>query len=127
MSFELHRPVNRAKNEKNTYSIQAGKKKTGYFSGMIYFNGGMRDALNLTEYSYMELYTDKENKLIAIKPVNEATENTRAIRKNGNHRFITCSSWLYEATRELGYPEKGSGTYTVLDNSLVVLEKPEEK
>lgn len=125
MAFEQYRPINRAKNEKDTYTIQAGTKKTGYFSGMIYFNGGMRDALKLQEYSHVELFTDKDNKLIAFRPTNTPSDFTRAIRKNGNHRFITCSSWLHTATQELGYPEKGSGSYKAIDDGLIVLEKPE--
>lgn len=125
MAFEQFQPVNKAKNTKDTYTIQAGTKKTGYFNGMIYFNGGMRDKLQLEKYSHIELFTDKENKLIAIKPTKTATDFTRALRKNGNHRFITCSSWLYVAVKELGYPESGSGLYEVLEDGLVVLHKPE--
>jgi hypothetical protein len=125
MSFEQFVPINKGVNSKNTYTIQAGKKKSGYFNGTIYFNGGMRDALNLHQYAYVELFTDRDNKLIAIRPTNEKTEHIRVMRKNGNNRFITCSSWLYVAVSELGYVEKSSGSYKVIDGGLIVLEKPE--
>jgi len=125
-NFELFKPVNKTKNTKNTYSIQAGVKNTGYFSGMVYFNGGMRDALQLDRYKHVELYTDKDSKLIAVRFVVTPSENTRALRKNGNHYFITCSSWLHVAVNDLGYPEKGSGSYRVLDDGLVLLEKGQE-
>lgn len=126
MSFQQFTPVNKGVNNKDTYTIQAGQKRTGYYSGMIYFNGGMRDKLELAKYEYVELYTDRDAKLIAIRPTNTKSQSTRAMRKNGNHRFITCTSWLYIATKELGYPEKGSGQYRVLEDGLIVLEKPGE-
>ena len=125
MSFEQFKPSKKHINTKNTYTIQAGTKKTGYFSGMVYFNGGMRDALNLQEYTDVELYTDRDKKLIAVKFGKEKTDNTRTKKKNGNHRFITCSSWLKIAIDDLGYPEKGSGEYEQLENGLVILHKPE--
>lgn len=127
MSFEQFKPINKAKNTKDTYTIQAGTKNTGYFSGMIYFNGGMRDKLNLQDFKYVELFADKDAKLIAVKFTNNKTDYVRSLRTNGNHRFITCSSWLHIATHELGYPEKGSGSYKVLDDGLVILEKPVEE
>lgn len=129
MSFEQFTPIKRKNriNRKNTYYIQAGERKTGYSYGRVHFSGGMRDNLKLTEYDYVELYTDRENKLIAIKPTNEQSDSTRAISKNGNSRFITCTSWLHTAVKELGYPERGSGSYKVIDGGLVVLEKPTEE
>lgn len=124
MSFEQFVPQNKGFNTKDNYSIQAGTKKNGYFNGTIYFNGGMRDNLKLQDYRYVELFTDRQNKLIAIRPTNTQTEATRSLRKNGNHYFVACSSWLFMAVTELGYPEKGSGTYKKLDDGLIVLDKP---
>jgi hypothetical protein len=125
MSFEQFMPVNKGVNLKDTYTIQAGTKKNGYYSGMIYFNGGMRDALELEKYSNVVLFTDTTNKLIAVKFTNDDVEGHRKLRKNGNHRFITCTSWLHTACTELGYPEKGSGSYKIIEDGLVVLEKPQ--
>lgn len=127
MNFELFVPTYKGLNNENSYTIQASTKKTGYFTGRISFNGGMRDTLDLTKYDYIELYTDKGNKLIAIRPTNTKSDSTRSIRKNGNLRFITCSSWLHVAVNELGYPAKGNGGYEQLKDGLIVLYKPEEK
>lgn len=124
MSFKQFTPISKGVNTKDSYSIQAVTKKNGYFTGTIYFNGGMRDKLNLKQYNYVELFTDRENLLIAVRFTNEKTESTRVLRKNGNHRFITCSSWMYVAVSELGYPGKGSGDYEVIEDGLVVLYKP---
>lgn len=127
MSFEQFIPVkNGVSNNKDTYSIQAGKKSsTGYFTGSVYFNGKMRDKLNINNFRYVELYTDHEAKLIAVKFTNTKSEGTRVIRKNGSTRFITCSPWIYTATKDFGYPEKGSGQYETV-GELVVLHTPTE-
>lgn len=124
MSFEQFIPVNKQANTFDGYSINAHQRNTGYWSGQINFGGKMQKKLNLRDYKYLQLFTDKQNKLIAIKPTNEQSEGVRKIRYNGGRAFMTCTHWLFIARTELGYPENGKGDYEVIDGGLVVLKKP---
>ena len=124
MSFEQYIPSYKGKNTLDGYSMNCTEKKSGYWTGQINFGGTMEDNLKLKDYKYVMLFTDKKNKRIAIKPTNEKSEGTRSLRLNGGRTFMTCTSWLYIAVNELGYPQTGKGTYKVLDGGLIVLEPP---
>lgn len=121
MSFEPYIPQLKGKNMLDGFSYNISERKSGYYTGQINFGGVMQDNLNMDDYKYVELYEDSKNKLIAIKLSNKKGKNTRALRRNGNRPFMTCTSWLYKARFEFGYPEKGKGSYEVLENGLIVL------
>lgn len=124
MSFEPFIPTNKGKNTLDGYGLNITEKKSGYFTGQINFGGGMQEKLKMTDYKYVDLFQDNQNKLIAIKLTNEKGDGSRAIRYNSGRAFMTCTSWLYNARFEYGYPATGNGGYKILENGLIVLEKP---
>lgn len=71
MSFEPFIPTNKGKNTLDGYGLNITEKKSGYFTGQINFGGGMQEKLKMTDYKYVDLFQDNQNKLIAIKLTNE--------------------------------------------------------
>jgi len=118
--------TNKNRNTKDGYSI-SWRSGGVYHTGQINFNGGMIAKLQLDKFDSVRTFQDAKNKLIAVLPNNEPKDDSnRALRKNGNGRFLASVSFCRLAVEDYKYPTGHNLDYEVQPSGLVVLLKYEE-
>jgi hypothetical protein len=63
-------------------------------NGHIGFNQAAIDKFQLMTYKYAVLFYDRENKIIGIKPTNEAEEGARSLRVKETNAYVAARTFM---------------------------------